>query len=157
MCLYRHELDDPSIKSKRDTHWESICQIFNDKTAHAYDNVDTGNAVVDSFTSCHCIPKFRCAFPVHKLFSNYNALKSAYETSLVRYYIVIMCVSHHHRHCVTASPSPLSLSLSLCVCVCVCVCSHIAIGSLADRTKGKFFTPTSNAASRCMCYCMRFS
>lgn len=115
MCLYRHELDDPSIKSKRDTYWESICQIFNDETAHAYDNVDTGNAVVDSFTSCHCTPKFRCAFPVHKLFANYNSLKSAYETSQVRGYCDIMCV------CVPSPPSPTLIGNILHLCVCVAI------------------------------------
>ena len=56
-------------------------QIFNDKTQHDTTEVDTGNAVVDSFCGYTCSPKFRETFEVHRIFENYTNLRSEYETS----------------------------------------------------------------------------
>ena len=82
MCVtYRHEIDDPSIKSKRDLYWAKIAKEFNDPAIHNDDFVDTGDDMVDSFCAPHCIPKFRAAMPVHKMFNNYTTLRTAYETS----------------------------------------------------------------------------
>ena len=59
----------------------SLTQIFNDKSQHDTTEVDTGNSVVDSFCTYSCSPKFRETFEVHKLFVNYNNLRSDYENS----------------------------------------------------------------------------
>ena len=80
MVVCRQELDDPSIKTKRNCYWNQITAIFNDEGEHDYDHIDTGHAVVDSFAGDTCSPKFRCYFPVHRLFANFTSLRSAYET-----------------------------------------------------------------------------
>ena len=76
-CVHvcRQELDDPSLKTKRDLYWIKIAAIFNDKSKHNYEYIDTGEELVDSFAAGTCSPKFRCFFPVHKLFANYTALR----------------------------------------------------------------------------------
>ena len=80
VSMTRQELDDPSLRTKRDCYWSKIATIFNDESAHNYDHIDTGQELVDSFAGDTCSPKFRCYFPVHRLFANYTSLRSQYET-----------------------------------------------------------------------------